>query len=86
MIKIFADDSSLFFLILDQIRCSIELNSDMQKVSEWAHQWKKFFNPDPSKQAVEVYFTRRLNPPDPPEINFNNTAIPTQEKTSWSYT
>lgn len=68
MIKIFADDSSLFFLILDQIRCSIELNSDIQKVSEWAHQWKKFFNPDPSKQAVEVYFTRRLNPPDPQKL------------------
>ena len=79
MIKIFADDSSLFSLILDQIRCSIELNSDMQKVSEWAHQWKMSFNPDPSKQAVEVYFTRRLNPPDPPEINFNNAAVATQD-------
>jgi len=79
MIKIFADDSSLFSLILNQIRCSIELNSDMQKVSEWAHQWKMSFNPDPSKQAVEVYFTRRRNPPDPPEINFNNAAIAIQD-------
>ena len=79
MIKIFADDSSIFSLILDHIRCSIELNSDMQKVSEWAHQWKMSFNPDPSKQAVEVYFTRRLNPPDPPEIYFNNAAIATQD-------
>ena len=37
-IKIFADDSSLFSFILDQIRCSIEMNDDMQKVSEWARQ------------------------------------------------
>ena len=55
-IKIFADDSSLFSLILDHIRCSIELNNDMLKISEWAHQWKMSFNPDPTKQAVEVYF------------------------------
>ena len=54
MIKIFADDSSLFSLILDHIRCSNELNSDMQKVSEWARQWKMSFNPDPSKQAEDV--------------------------------
>ena len=31
MIKIFADDSSLFSLILDQIRCSIELNNGHAK-------------------------------------------------------
>ena len=79
MIKIFANDSSLFSLILDHIRCSNELNSDMQKVSEWAHQWKMSFNPDPSKQAVEVYFTRRSNPPDPPIINFNNAAVAIQD-------
>ena len=79
LIKIFADDSSLFSLILDQIRCSQELNSDMQKVSEWAHQWKMSFNPDPSKQAVEVYFTRRLIPPIPPVITFNNFAISVQD-------
>ena len=79
IIKIFADDSSFFSLIFDQIRCSQELNSDMQKVSEWAHQWKMSFNPDPSKQAVEVYFTRRLNPPNPPEINFNNAVIAIQD-------
>ena len=33
------------------------------------------FNPDPTKQAVEVYFTRRTNPPNPPELYFNNAAI-----------
>ena len=78
-IKIFADDSSIFSLIVDQLRCSIELNSDMLKISEWAHQWKMSFNPDPSKQAVEVYFSRKLNLPDPPQIFFNNTAIAVQD-------
>jgi len=47
----------------------------MQKISEWARQWKMSFNPDPFKQAVEVYFSRKLKPPDPPALNFNNAAI-----------
>ena len=37
------------------------------------------FNPDPSKQAIKVYFTRRLKPPNPPEIFFNNAAIAVQD-------
>ena len=78
-LKIFADDSSLFSLIVDQIRSARELNSDMEKISEWAHQWKMSFNPDPTKQAVEVYFTRKRNPPVPPEIHFNNSAITVQD-------
>ena len=45
------------------------------RISEWAYQWKMSFNPDPSKQAVEVYFTRKSVPPDVPIITFNNTAI-----------
>ena len=52
-IKIFADDSSLFSLIIDQIRCANELNADLLKISEWAHQWKMSFNPDPTKQQLK---------------------------------
>ena len=37
------------------------------------------FNPDPSKQAVEVYFSRKLNLPDPPQLFFNNTAIAVED-------
>ena len=33
------------------------------------------FNPDPSKQAVEVYFTRRSKPVDVPVVQFNNSPI-----------
>ena len=78
-IKIFADDSSLFSLIVDQLRCSIELNRDLEKINNWASQWKMAFNPDPSKQAVEVYFTRKLKPPDPPVLNFNGTDIAVED-------
>lgn len=52
-----------------------DLDHDLSKISEWAYQWKMSFNPDPSKQAVEVYFTRKLDPPNPPTLFFNNSAI-----------
>ena len=33
-----------------------QLNSDLEKIFNWAHQWKMSFNPDPKKQAQEVIF------------------------------
>ena len=77
--KIFADDTSLFSLVEDQQVSCDQLNGDLIKISEWAHQWKMSFNPDPSKQAVEVYFTVRLLPRNAPVISFNNTDITSSE-------
>ena len=37
--------------------------------------WKMSFNPDPSKQAVEVHFSRKINPLDTPPVYFNNLAV-----------
>ena len=36
-----------------------ELNSDLRKISMWAYQWMMSFNPDVSKQAQEVIFSKR---------------------------
>ena len=33
------------------------------------------FNPDPYKQAVEVHFSRKINPVDTLSIHFNNLAV-----------
>ena len=33
-----------------------DLNNDLIKISDWAHQWKIDFNPDPTKQAQRIYF------------------------------
>ena len=38
--KLFADDTSLFFIIHDAKTTTNELNKDLQKIAEWAHQWK----------------------------------------------
>ena len=33
------------------------------------------FNPDPNKQAQDVIFSRKLNKPSHPSLNFNNTVV-----------
>ena len=46
MCKIFADDTSLFSKVLDINKSVTELNTDLEKISQWACQWKMQFNPD----------------------------------------
>ena len=52
-----------------------ELNNDLKKISGWAFQWKMSFNPDPSKQAQEVIFSRKLKNVSHPPLVFNNANV-----------
>ena len=52
--KPFADDTSLFSVIHDVNLLQIDLNEDLDKVNNWAYQWKMSFNSHPSKKA---YYT-----------------------------
>ena len=49
--KLFADDTSLFSVILDINTSATHLNNELRKMSNWAFQWKMSFNPDPSKKT-----------------------------------
>ena len=49
----------------------------MKKISEWAHHWKMIFNSDPRKQAMEVYFSRKLNQGSPLPLDFNDNTVQT---------
>ena len=73
MCKIFADDTSLFSKVLDVNKSAIELNADLEKINQWADQWKMELNPDPNKQANEVIFSRKsiLHNLSHPLIKFN---------------
>ena len=51
----------------------------MKKRSEWAYQLKILFDPDPRKQATEVYFSRRLNRDSPLPLDFNDNTVQTVE-------
>ena len=74
-VEIFVDDTSLFSLVRDPNESSAKLGRDLGRVARWAHQWKMSFNPDPSKQAVEVHFSRKINRVDTPPVYFNNLAV-----------
>ena len=73
--KLFADDTSLFFVVHDVARSSSELNSELANISEWAFTWKISFNPDPFKPAEEVIFSRKLKTVPHPSITFNNNPL-----------
>ena len=55
--RLFADDSSIFTPVKNVIDTHEQLVKDLETVSTWGHQWKMVFNPDITKQAVEVIFS-----------------------------
>ena len=56
--KLFPDDTTIFSVIHDISLLSFQLNDDLIKISSWAYQWKMSFNPEVTKQAQEVVFSR----------------------------
>ena len=55
-VKLFADDTSLFSIVRNMNMSTTNLNNDLNKIKNWAFQWKMNFNPDPIIQAQEVIF------------------------------
>ena len=55
----FADDISLFLVVHNINTSASDVNEDLEKISNWAFQWKIDFNPDPSKKAQEIRFRRK---------------------------
>ena len=76
-IKFFADDTSLFSIVKDCNTSANELNHDLDLISTWAHNWKMSFNPDPSKQAVQMIFSRKRKKTNHPNIYFNESEVKT---------
>ena len=73
--KLFPDDTSLFSVVRDIAASTEKLNNDLRNISNWAYQWKIIFNPDLTKQAQEVIFSRKLNKPVHPNLTFNNSQV-----------
>ena len=63
-----------------------ELKNDLAKISHWVTQWKMSFNPDPSKQAQEVIFSRNVNTlaanDEYSRSNWENLPLPIQMQIS----
>ena len=52
-----------------------QLDKDLKKISHWAYKWRMLFNPDLSKQAREVIFSRKTNKIVPPTATFNTVPV-----------
>ena len=43
----------------------------LSKINEWILQWKRSFNPDPTKQALEIIFRYKTSKRNQPGLNNN---------------
>ena len=73
--RIFADDTSLFKIASNNHESTSVLNNDLVKITQWAHQWKMIFNPDESKQAVEIVFSSKHNPTTFDDLVFHGVGV-----------
>ena len=74
LVKLFAEDTSLFSTVHDPTLSVKILNDDLSRISEWAHKWEMLFNPAITKQAQEVIFSRKNTKNDHP-IYFNEAPV-----------
>ena len=65
----------LFSIVKDPIVSASNLNHDLDVISQWTHQWKMQFNPDPTKQATEMLFSCKKSPINHPHLSFNGTVV-----------
>ena len=74
--KLFTDNTSFFSVVKNVDVSNIDLNNDLKKIGEWAFQWKMNFNPDPTKQAQELIFSRKVQMTNHPPLFFNENVVP----------
>ena len=51
------------------------LNRDFEVVSNWSYQWKMQFNPDKSKQAIQVIFSQEKDTVIHPPVFFSGSEV-----------
>ena len=79
--RLFADDSSIFTPVKGVFDTHEQLVKDLETVSNWGYQWKMVFNPDITKQAIEVIFSVKKKKPFHPELNFNDVPVAREDHT-----
>ena len=73
--KQFADGTSLFSVIDDKHSSANKLNQDLNRLNDWAFQWKMIFNPDPVSKLKKFIFSCKLQKSTRPTLSFNNNAV-----------
>ena len=83
--KIFADDPSLFTVVEDPNAAAEDMNHDLKLITQWAHNWRMSFNPDPQKQAVELLLSKKRLATDHPVILFNDIGGKSKRAQTFGY-
>ena len=73
--KLFAADTSLFSVAKNIHTSATTLSYDLNVTTNWAFQWKIVFNPDLSKKAQEVIFSRKIKTLFHPTLLFNKLPL-----------
>ena len=73
--EVFADDTSLFSVVQNKNNSASQFNNDLKKLCNLAYTWKMSFNPDHSKQAEEVIFSRKCTKDDYRPIYFSDIPV-----------
>ena len=68
-IRLFADDTSLYIIVDNPAQAANELNSDLEKINQWAKKWLVTFNPTKSESII--LSRKRIKPPHPPVLMDN---------------
>ena len=70
----------MIHLFLQKLKMKIlsdtRLNNDLNKISKWTFQWKMLFNPDLSKEAIEMgFFFINARTKIYPSLLFNDNKV-----------
>ena len=71
-VKLFADDTSLFSVVENEVDSAVKLNRDLETVRLWAWQWKMEFNVE---KTEEVIFSTKRTKPFHPLLSMDNIEI-----------
>ena len=64
-IRLFADDTSLFIIVEDPLAAAGSLNTDLDRISQWAATWLVSFNP---AKTESLFISRKVNRPYHPPL------------------
>ena len=79
--RLLADDSFLFTKVEGIERTREKIEEDLVTIGRWAYQWKMVFDPDITKQAVEIIFEVKNKITAHPELIFNDVPVAREETT-----
>ena len=73
-VKLFADDTLLFCVVHNMNASTINLSYDLNKIWNSAIRKQMNFDPNPSKQAQEIIFSRKLQTKNQNSVYFNRNC------------